>query len=93
MGIELSEVMLENGITGFALARIGTTEIILLLVLALLIFGGSKLSGLGKALGTSIRDFKKETSGLSEKPETEPEQEEKTAKTEIENEKEESPNA
>lgn len=40
--------------------KIGATEIILLLVLALIIFGGSKLSGVGKALGTSIRDFKKE---------------------------------
>jgi sec-independent protein translocase protein TatA len=43
--------------------RIGTTEIILLVLLALLIFGGSRLAGLGKALGTSIRDFRKETRG------------------------------
>ena len=40
--------------------RLGTTEIILILVLALVIFGGSKLSGVGKALGQSIREFKKE---------------------------------
>ena len=46
--------------------RIGTTELLLLLALALLIFGGSKLSGLGKALGTSIREFKKETSSVTE---------------------------
>ncbi|MCL2854383.1 MAG: twin-arginine translocase TatA/TatE family subunit [Defluviitaleaceae bacterium] len=50
--------------------RIGTTEIILLVILALLIFGGSRLAGLGKALGTSIRDFKKETSSV-DKPEAE----------------------
>jgi sec-independent protein translocase protein TatA len=61
LGYEYAELML---------MRIGTTEIILLLILALLIFGGSKLSGLGKALGTSIRDFKKETSSL-DKPEEE----------------------
>ena len=46
--------------------RIGTTELLLLLALALLIFGGGKLAGLGKALGSSIRDFKKEVSGLSD---------------------------
>ena len=39
---------------------LGTTEIILILVLALVIFGGGKLAGVGKALGTSIREFKKE---------------------------------
>ena len=39
--------------------RLGTIEIILIIVLALVLFGGSKLSGVGKALGTSIKDFKK----------------------------------
>jgi sec-independent protein translocase protein TatA len=38
--------------------RIGATEIILIIVLVLLLFGGSKLSGIGKALGQSIKDFK-----------------------------------
>jgi len=42
--------------------RIGATEILLILVLALVIFGGNKLSGVGKALGQSIREFKKEVS-------------------------------
>jgi len=40
--------------------RLGITEILLILVLALVVFGGSKLSGVGKALGQSIREFKKE---------------------------------
>jgi len=63
-------------------------EIVLLIMLALLIFGGSRLAGLGKALGTSIRDFKKETAS-TDKPEDEP-----TTKTETEKtEKEEPPNA
>ena len=35
--------------------RLGVTEILLILVLALVIFGGSKLAGLGKALGQRIR--------------------------------------
>lgn len=40
--------------------RLGTTEIILIVVLALVLFGGGKLAGVGKALGQSIHDFKKE---------------------------------
>lgn len=39
--------------------RLGTTEIILIIVLALVLFGGSKIAGLGGALGKSIKDFKK----------------------------------
>ena len=40
--------------------RLGPTEIILLIILALVLFGGSKVSGIGGALGKSIRDFKRE---------------------------------
>ncbi len=40
--------------------HLGTTEIILIVVLALVLFGGSKLAGVGKALGKSIKDFKNE---------------------------------
>ena len=39
--------------------KLGTTEIILIIVLALVLFGGGKLAGLGGALGKSIKDFKK----------------------------------
>ena len=38
--------------------KIGTTEIILIVVLALVLFGGGKIGELGGALGKSIRDFK-----------------------------------
>ena len=48
--------------------RLGTTEIILIVVLALVLFGGSKLAGVGKALGKSIKDFKHEVKD-DEKPE------------------------
>ena len=40
--------------------RLGATEILLILAIAILVFGSNKLSGLGKALGTSIREFKEE---------------------------------
>ncbi len=46
--------------------RFGTTEIILIVVLALVLFGGGKLAGVGKALGKSIKDFKNE---VKEEPE------------------------
>ena len=40
--------------------RLGSTEILVIVVLAILIFGGSRIAGLGKSLGKSIRDFKGE---------------------------------
>ena len=40
--------------------RIGITEILVILVIVLVVFGGGKLAGVGKALGQSIRDFEKE---------------------------------
>ena len=40
--------------------RLGTTEIILIVILALVLFGGGTLAGVGKALGKSIKDFKHE---------------------------------
>ena len=43
--------------------RLGAMEIVLLLALALIVFGGNKISGVGKALGTSIREFKNELGG------------------------------
>ena len=40
--------------------RLGIMEILIILVIALVVFGGGKLAGVGKALGQSIREFKKE---------------------------------
>ena len=52
--------------------RLGTTEILLILLLALVIFGGGKLAGVGKALGQSIKEFKNEVQDdSSAKPEDE----------------------
>ncbi len=59
--------------------RLGTTEIILIVVLALVLFGGSKLAGVGKALGTSIKDFKK---AVKDDEESTKDGEAKTEKTE-----------
>lgn len=50
--------------------RLGALEIVLILVVVLVLFGGNKLAGVGKALGQSIRDFKKEIKADDDKPET-----------------------
>ena len=52
--------------------RLGALEIVLILVVVPVLFGGNKLAGVGKALGQSIRDFKKEI-----KSEDEPKDEQK----------------
>ncbi|MGC4152103.1 MAG: twin-arginine translocase TatA/TatE family subunit [Propionicimonas sp.] len=48
-------------------------EWIIIAVVALLLFGGTRLAGLGKSAGKAIREFKEETSSLkSEPPAVEP---------------------
>lgn len=39
--------------------NLGATELILILVVVLILFGPSKLPGLGKSIGEAIRGFKK----------------------------------
>ena len=50
--------------------RLGAMEIVLILIVVLVLFGGNKLAGVGKALGQSIRDFKKELKADDDKPES-----------------------
>jgi sec-independent protein translocase protein TatA len=45
---------------------LGTQEIIIILVIALFIFGAKKLPEIGKGLGKSIREFKNSITGESE---------------------------
>lgn len=42
-----------------AFMGMGPTELIVILVILLVLFGGSKLPGLAKGLGQSIKEFKK----------------------------------
>jgi len=43
------------------LGSFGTTEIIVIVILSLLLFGGKKIPELMKGLGLGIREFKKAT--------------------------------
>lgn len=46
------------------MANIGIPSLILILVIALIIFGPSKLPEIGKAAGSTLREFKKATNDL-----------------------------
>lgn len=50
--------------------NIGVPGLILLVTLALIIFGPSKLPELGRAFGTTLREFKKSTRDLIELEDT-----------------------
>lgn len=49
----------------------GGMEWVILLVVALLLFGGTRLAGMGKGAGRAIREFREETRGMraDKKPE------------------------
>lgn len=49
-----------------AIFNLGGTEIMLILAIALILFGGKKLPELAKGLGQGIREFKKATGNASE---------------------------
>lgn len=52
-----------------ALLNLGPWEIALILVLALLLFGGKKLPSLAKDLGSGIKEFRRSlSSGTDEEP-------------------------
>ena len=47
-------------------SNIGVPGLILILVVALVIFGPNKLPEIGRAFGKSIREFKRATDGLAD---------------------------
>ncbi|MDY2685267.1 MAG: twin-arginine translocase TatA/TatE family subunit [Selenomonadaceae bacterium] len=47
--------------------HMGVLELVLILIIGLVIFGPGKLPGVGKALGQSIREFKKANTEDDEK--------------------------
>ncbi len=53
------------------IAGLGLPELLIILLVVLLIFGASRLPGVGAALGKGIRSFKTSVTGEDEKPGTE----------------------
>lgn len=51
---------------------LGTQELIVIFLIVLVLFGGKKMSGIGKALGTSLREFKEEANKTDEAVQAKP---------------------
>ena len=49
--------------------QFGVTELVIVLVIALLIFGPTKLPQLGRAIGKTIREFRAHVGGAKDEPE------------------------
>jgi sec-independent protein translocase protein TatA len=62
------------------LSNIGVPGLILILVLALIIFGPKKLPEIGRAFGQTLREFKKSTQELTSDVIEEFEEDKKSAK-------------
>ena len=62
--------------TTFAFLDLGTPELVLILLIVLLLFGGTKLPALSRSLGTSMRELRK---GLNEGDDEKSRQAEKKA--------------
>ena len=55
---------IKNKVVFAVLSNIGTPGLILIVVLALIIFGPNKLPELGRAFGRTLREFKNATKDL-----------------------------
>jgi len=60
------------------ISNIGVPGLIVILVVALLLFGPSKLPELGRAVGRTLREFKDSVSGLTDKDKTDKNPQEQT---------------
>jgi sec-independent protein translocase protein TatA len=49
--------------------NLGTTELMIILVILMVLFGGNRLPSLAKGLGESIRSFKQGASGKTDEKE------------------------
>ena len=47
-----------------AMFGLGVPELLIILAVVLLLFGGSRLAGLGKSTGRALKEFKEETKGI-----------------------------
>jgi sec-independent protein translocase protein TatA len=63
----------------FLFGPVGPTELLLIFLIVVIIFGARRLPELGKGLGEGIRNFKKSFSGKEKEPEEKKQDPEKTA--------------
>lgn len=59
------------------LGPFGATELIIILILALIIFGPGKLPDVGRAIGKSLREFKRASSATDDESDADGEKTEK----------------
>ena len=60
------------------MGRLGTSELIIILIIALVVFGPSKLPEIGRSIGESIREFKKQANKVTEDDTAEKEEDNST---------------
>jgi sec-independent protein translocase protein TatA len=53
-----------------AIFGLGVPELLIILAVVLLLFGGSRLAGLGKSTGRALKEFKQETKDLKSEDKT-----------------------
>jgi sec-independent protein translocase protein TatA len=61
---------------------LGAPELIVILIILLVLFGGSKLPSLAKGLGQSVKEFKKASKEMEEEEKSEPKKTEEPKKPE-----------
>jgi sec-independent protein translocase protein TatA len=61
---QLLALVQERGIMTPLVLGLGVPELLIILAVVLLLFGGARLAGLGKSTGRALREFKEETKGL-----------------------------
>ena len=59
--------------------NVGPFELIIILLIVIAVFGAGRIAGIGRALGTSVREFREEARNEEEEGEGEGDGEDKTA--------------
>ncbi len=74
--------MLSKEVSMFLLGPVGPTELLLIVLIIVIIFGARKLPELGKSLGEGIKNFRKSITTKDKDDETPPDKKEPPSKQE-----------